>query len=50
MILATRRIDFNAKIVTLKTFLVDGLTSLNLSLTSDLMQASIQGCWNRAAK
>ena len=43
LMLAARRVDFNAKIATLKSFLGDGLTSLNLSLTSDMMQASIKG-------
>ncbi len=43
LMLAARRVDFNAKIVTLKSLLGDGLTSLNVSLTSDMMQASIKG-------
>jgi hypothetical protein len=37
------RVDFDVKIATLKTLLGDGTTALDLSLTSDMMQAGFKG-------
>ena len=37
------RVDFDVKIATLETLLGDGTTALDLSLTSDMMQAGFKG-------
>ena len=41
------RIDFDVKIATLQTLLGDGTTALDLSLTSDMMQAGFKGVLGR---
>jgi len=38
-----RRVDFDAKIATLKTLFGEGTTALDLSLTSDILQAGFKG-------
>ena len=38
-----RRVDFDVKIATLETLFGDGTTALDLSLTSDMMQAGFKG-------
>jgi AsmA protein len=41
------RVDFDVKIATLETLLGDGTTALDLSLTSDMMQAGFKGVLGR---
>ncbi|MDE2183352.1 MAG: AsmA family protein [Alphaproteobacteria bacterium] len=43
LMLAGHRVDFDARIATMKTLLGNATTALDLSLTSDMMQASFKG-------